>query len=199
MVARRAVSVVLLVETKRDPGDPVAWRGDPADYRIRFRSGVVADSQRIVFRSEGMYSVSPMDGQPTGGSTLWVVNRDGSGLRQLTHRECPRAATRRPTWGADGRILFRSYTRLFYATVWSVNEDAASCGRWRCRGSCGHAAGDSGRAEPAVPLGAQDGQPDDGAARLRDRWHARSGVSISFRRIRCRDVSPFRRTGGVFC
>ncbi len=81
------------------------------------------DSREIAFRSEGLYTTSPMDGQPSGPSTIWVVNRDGSGLRQLTTPNAPPGFHSDPVWSRDGRILFSSFTQLFRANIWSVQSD----------------------------------------------------------------------------
>ena len=83
------------------------------------------DGEQIVFRSEGVYSTSPMDAQPSGPATIWVVKRDGSGLRQLTRVGAPAGGHSDPFWAKDGRILFLSFTRLFRADLWAIQPDGS--------------------------------------------------------------------------
>ena len=91
--------------------------------------GTVGARRRVTNSSEtaARPSVSP-DGRwlafyqvlQNGREDLWVVNRDGTGLRQLTNDA---ARDRRPLWSADGtRLLFYSDRSGRYQ-VWTIAAD----------------------------------------------------------------------------
>ena len=91
--------------------------------------GTVGARRRVTNSSEtaARPSVSP-DGrwiafhsvQQNGQEDLWVVNRDGTGLRQVTNDA---ARDRRPLWSADGtRLLFYSDRSGRYQ-VWTIAAD----------------------------------------------------------------------------
>ena len=91
--------------------------------------GTVGARRRVTNSSEtaATPSVSP-DGrwiafysvQQNGQEDLWVVNRDGTGLRQLTNDA---ARDRRPLWSADGtRLMFYSDRSGRYQ-VWTIAAD----------------------------------------------------------------------------
>ena len=101
---------------------------------LRFDSarGTVGTRRRVTDSSEtsSSPSVSP-DGRwvafytqlQNGQEDLWVVNRDGTGLRQLTNDA---AHDRRPLWSADGtRLLFYSDRSGRYQ-VWTIAADGSA-------------------------------------------------------------------------
>jgi TolB protein len=94
--------------------------------------GTVGARRRVTNSSESaqLPSVSP-DGRwiafntalQNGQEDLWVVNKDGSGLRQLTNDA---ARDRRPLWSADGtRLLFYSDRSGRYQ-VWTIAADGSA-------------------------------------------------------------------------
>ncbi len=94
--------------------------------------GTVGTRRRVTNSSESaqLPSVSP-DGRwiafntalQNGQEDLWVVNRDGTGLRQLTNDA---ARDRRPLWSADGtRLLFYSDRSGRYQ-VWTIAADGSA-------------------------------------------------------------------------
>ena len=55
------------------------------------------------------------DTQPVEKSEIWIVDRDGKNLRQLTHLTCPNGFNRDPSWSPDGKTI----------VFWSSNADCA--------------------------------------------------------------------------
>lgn len=87
----------------RAPG--AGWAADPAPS---------PDGTRIAF------VVWDVEGE---ASDIWVVNRDGGGLRQLT--DDPEIDDQ-PAWSPDGaRIAFRSYRAQRDGDIWVMNADGS--------------------------------------------------------------------------
>jgi Tol biopolymer transport system component len=76
-------------------------------------AAVSPDGQRIAFVGIGL----------NRSTEIFVVNRDGSGLRQLTTSGYE---DDQPTWSPDGqRIAFRSTRSFGYSDVWVMNADGS--------------------------------------------------------------------------
>ncbi len=63
------------------------------------------DGRRVAFQSDEFTDVTPSAFGAQSGSTLWVVNADGSGLRALTTEGRPMGGHGLPAWTRDGRRL----------------------------------------------------------------------------------------------
>lgn len=78
------------------------------------QAAVTRDGQKIAFTGIGA----------NGSTEIFTVNRDGSGLTQLTFSAYE---DDQPTWSPDGqRIAFRSRRNFGYSDVWVMNADGSS-------------------------------------------------------------------------
>lgn len=77
------------------------------------QAAVTRDGQRIAFTGVGA----------DGSTEIFTMNRDGSGLKQLTFSTY---ADEQPVWSPDGqRIAFRSRRNLGYSDIWIMNADGS--------------------------------------------------------------------------
>ena len=63
------------------------------------------DGRRIAFQSDEHADVTPSAFGATAGSTIWVMNPDGSGARPITHSAQPLGGHASPAWTPDGRFI----------------------------------------------------------------------------------------------
>ena len=78
------------------------------------------DGSQIAFRSEGVFSLAPIDAAPSAGTTIWLVSSKGGPARPLTRPNTPAGAHGFPNWRPDGSsLMFVSYGRGT-AQLWSV-------------------------------------------------------------------------------
>ena len=77
------------------------------------------DGKQLVFSVE-----TTPTGEPANGLALFVVNADGSGLRQLTPWSLD--AGERPDWSPDGKlILFRAPAKNNRGNLYTINPDGS--------------------------------------------------------------------------
>jgi hypothetical protein len=77
-------------------------------------TGVVADSEPVWSPDGKKIAFGRIDNsQPVEKSEIWIVDRDGKNLRQLTHLTCPNGYNRDPSWSPDGKTI----------VFWSSNAD----------------------------------------------------------------------------
>jgi Tol biopolymer transport system component/DNA-binding winged helix-turn-helix (wHTH) protein len=77
------------------------------------------DGSRLAFQSDEPADVSPSAWGAQTGSTLWLVNADGSGLTPLTRMGAPIGGHAAPAWNRDGRYI-----------AFAVFEGAGDNGAW---------------------------------------------------------------------
>jgi len=78
------------------------------------------DGRQLVFEA----GTSPPRGEPANGCALFVVNADGSGLRQLTLWSLD--AGERPDWSPDGElILFKAPAKGQHGNLYTINPDGS--------------------------------------------------------------------------
>ncbi len=96
---------------------------DPAKGTVGSRRRVTTSSDRTATPSvspDGQWLIFAKT-QNDGQQDLWVVKRDGSGLRQVTNDA---ARDRNPTWSAEGtRLMFQSDRSGGRFQVWSIAAD----------------------------------------------------------------------------
>jgi Tol biopolymer transport system component/DNA-binding winged helix-turn-helix (wHTH) protein len=63
------------------------------------------DGRRIAYQSDEHADVTPSAFGAGAGSTIWVVNPDGSGARPVTNSARPMGGHASPAWTPDGRYL----------------------------------------------------------------------------------------------
>jgi Tol biopolymer transport system component len=86
------------------------------------------DGARIAFQSESSPQLSDTAAPSLALSTLWVVEADGEGLRQLTRPGEPPGGHGAPSWSPDGHRLVFSASRYGSSEIWSLELPAASEG-----------------------------------------------------------------------
>jgi Tol biopolymer transport system component/DNA-binding winged helix-turn-helix (wHTH) protein len=92
------------------------------------------DGEQMVFTSDA--------GGMAAQSILWVVHRDGTGLRQLTKLGAPRGGHSRPSVSRDGRVIAFSVTHGHISTeVWTAPISGAT-GTKLGNGTSPHFSGD---------------------------------------------------------
>jgi Tol biopolymer transport system component/DNA-binding winged helix-turn-helix (wHTH) protein len=64
-----------------------------------------ADGRRIAFQSDEHNDITPSAFGAQSGSTIWMVDADGSSLRQLTRSGQPVGGHAAPAWSGDGRFV----------------------------------------------------------------------------------------------
>ena len=74
---------------------------------VDYPGALSPDASRVVFTSARSGRASP--GSLAGAPQLWIANRDGTGLRQLTTLDSPEV--RHPAWSPDGQTI------VFEATI----------------------------------------------------------------------------------
>ena len=77
------------------------------------------DGRRIAFQSDEHADVTPMAFGAQSGSTIWMVNANGDGLREVTRAGHPTGGHAAPAWSRDGRYL-----------AFTVFEGGPSSGVW---------------------------------------------------------------------
>lgn len=77
------------------------------------------DGLRIAFQSDEHVDVTPSAWSAQAGSTLWIVDRDGTNLKPLTSSGNPVGGHASPAWSHDGRFI-----------AFSVFEGALDNGLW---------------------------------------------------------------------
>ena len=63
------------------------------------------DGLRIAYQSDEHVDVTPSAYGASAGSTIWVVNADGTGARALTSNTHPLGGHASPAWSPDGRFI----------------------------------------------------------------------------------------------
>ena len=63
------------------------------------------DGLRIAYQSDEHVDVTPSAYGASAGSTIWVVNADGTGARGLTSNARPLGGHASPAWSPDGRFI----------------------------------------------------------------------------------------------
>lgn len=63
------------------------------------------DGRRLAFQSDEQIDVTPMAFAVQSGSTLWIVNADGTDLHELTSASHPVGGHAAPAWSRDGRLI----------------------------------------------------------------------------------------------
>jgi Tol biopolymer transport system component len=82
------------------PGGGLRIATSTDDYGLT--TGVADDSQPVWSRDGRKIAFARIDNTNAEYSEIWVINKDGTGLRQLTHLSC---FNRDPSWSEDGRKL----------------------------------------------------------------------------------------------
>ena len=77
------------------------------------------DGRRWAFKSDEQADVGPSAFGAQSGSTLWLIDIDGSNLRQLTKEGVPLGGHASPAWTSDGRYI-----------AFSVFEGGVNNGVW---------------------------------------------------------------------
>jgi Tol biopolymer transport system component/DNA-binding winged helix-turn-helix (wHTH) protein len=93
------------------------------------------DGRRLVFQSDEHTDVTPSAFGAMSGSTLWMVDVDGSNLREVTRTDAPGGGHAAPAWSRDGRFI-----------AFTVFEGVGDHGVWLLDVA-------SGRTRPLVPGG----------------------------------------------
>ncbi len=82
------------------------------------------DGRRIAYQSDEHGDVAPNGYSAQAGSTIWVVNADGSNARTLTTPVKPVGGHSAPSWSHDGRfIVFSVFDGLPDNGIWVVATD----------------------------------------------------------------------------
>jgi Tol biopolymer transport system component/DNA-binding winged helix-turn-helix (wHTH) protein len=113
---------VIAYHSMRDGGIwIVAARGGTPRQLSAFgsRPAWSADGRRIAFQSGDSAEITPYGATATTGSTLWIMDRDGSNARALTSPGRPMGGHASPNWSHDGRFL-----------VFSVFDSGGRNGIW---------------------------------------------------------------------
>lgn len=63
------------------------------------------DGTRIAFQTDELGDISPIGYSAQAGSTIWMVNADGSGARALTNATAPAGGHASPAWSHSGKFL----------------------------------------------------------------------------------------------
>ena len=63
------------------------------------------DGRRIAYQSDEHVDVTPSAFGASAGSTIWVVNPDGTGARAMTSNARPLGGHASPAWTPDGRFI----------------------------------------------------------------------------------------------
>jgi Tol biopolymer transport system component len=104
-----------------NPGSGTPWYRLMADETNQAQAAWSPDGSRVAFRAG-----------PDGDTEIWVVNHDGTGLRQVTDTPNPSPTDKRfasqPSWTPDGQqIAFRTdRTDPTNADLWIVGADGSN-------------------------------------------------------------------------
>ena len=88
------------------------------------------DGSRIAYQSDEHMDVNPSAYGAQSGSTIWIVNADGSTPREITHAGQPVGGHAAPEWTPDGtRIAFSVFEGGENNGVWLVTVDTQRTAR----------------------------------------------------------------------
>lgn len=80
------------------------------------------DGSRLAYQTDEHGDVAPNGYSAQAGSTIWIVNADGSDARALTSAETPVGGHASPSWSHDGRfIAFSVFDGLPDNGIWVVS------------------------------------------------------------------------------
>ncbi len=82
------------------------------------------DGKTLAFQSESSPQISDTTAPALAVSTLWLVAKDGTGRRQLTHAGQPVGAHAAPAFSPDGRRIVFSTSQRAKSEIWSIAVDS---------------------------------------------------------------------------